>query len=41
MRRTGEMKEMSGPLLMLASDASAYMSGSIIAVDGGHLCSSL
>ena len=41
MRRTGQMKEMSGPLLMLASDASAYMSGSIIAVDGGHLCSSL
>ena len=41
MRRTGEMQEMSGPLLMLASDASAYMSGSIIAVDGGHLCSSL
>ena len=41
LHRTGEMEEMSGPLLMLASDASTYMSGAIIAVDGGHLCSSL
>jgi NAD(P)-dependent dehydrogenase (short-subunit alcohol dehydrogenase family) len=39
--RTGQMQEISGPLLLLASDASSYMSGSIIAVDGAHLCSSL
>jgi hypothetical protein len=28
-------------LLLLASSASAYMTGSVIAVDGGHLNSSL
>ena len=41
MRRIGEIEELQGALLLLASDAGSYMNGSIINVDGGHLCSSL
>lgn len=41
MRRIGELEELSGPLLLLASDAGSFMTGSTITVDGGHLCSSL
>jgi len=40
-RRLGELKELEGPLLLLASEAGSYMTGSVIAVDGGHLVSSL
>ena len=39
--RVGELVEIGGPLLLLASDAGSYMTGSIVAVDGGHLCGSL
>ena len=36
MRRFGEYKELSGPLLLLASEAGSYMTGETIVVDGGH-----
>ena len=41
MGRVGSLPEIAGPLLLLASDAGSYMTGSIVAVDGGHVCSSL
>lgn len=40
-RRLGLPSDLDGALLLLASDASAYMTGSVIAVDGGHLVSGL
>lgn len=36
MRRLGEMHDLNGAILLLASDASRYMTGSVITVDGGH-----
>ncbi len=41
MRRFGDHNELSGPLLLLASDAGSYMTGSTIVVDGGHAISPL
>lgn len=37
MGRAGAYAELDGPLLLLASDAGAFMTGSILVVDGGHL----
>lgn len=40
-RRLGQPADLSGPLLLLASELSDYMTGSTLVVDGGHLQSSL
>lgn len=40
-RRLGQLEDLDGPMLLLASDASCFMTGSVIEVDGGHLVSSL
>jgi NAD(P)-dependent dehydrogenase (short-subunit alcohol dehydrogenase family) len=40
-RRLGKLTDLDGPLMLLASDAGAFMTGSVIDVDGGHLVSSL
>ena len=40
-RRLGELADLSGPLLLLASDAGAFMTGSAITVDGGQSINSL
>lgn len=40
-RRLGSPQDLDGALLLLASDASRFMTGSSIVVDGGHLQSSL
>lgn len=40
-RRIGQPEHLDGALLLLASEAGAFMTGSIITVDGGHTVSSL
>jgi NAD(P)-dependent dehydrogenase (short-subunit alcohol dehydrogenase family) len=40
-RRIGELRDLDGPLLLLASDAGAFMTGSALVVDGGHAINSL
>jgi len=36
LQRLGQVEELDGPLLLLASDASRHMNGSIVTVDAGH-----
>ena len=40
-RKFSELSDLDGPLVLLASDAGAAMSGSTVAVDGAHLVSGL
>lgn len=40
-RRLGTPGDLDAPLLLLCSDAGAYITGATLAVDGGHLASSL
>lgn len=40
-KRFGTFSDLDAPLLMLASDAGAYVTGAVIPVDGGHLVSGL
>ncbi|MDD3353831.1 SDR family NAD(P)-dependent oxidoreductase [Zoogloea sp.] len=35
-KRLGRLEELDGPLLLLASEASSYMNGSVLTVDYGH-----
>jgi 3-oxoacyl-[acyl-carrier protein] reductase len=37
MKRIGRESDLDGALLLLVSDASSFMTGSIVTVDGGHL----
>jgi NAD(P)-dependent dehydrogenase (short-subunit alcohol dehydrogenase family) len=37
MRRLGEPAELAPAIVLLASDAAAFMTGSVMVVDGGHL----
>jgi hypothetical protein len=37
MGRAGNLAELDGPLLLLASGGGTFMTGSVITVDGGHL----
>lgn len=38
LRRWGQSSDLAGAYLYLASDASAYVTGTVITVDGGYLC---
>lgn len=38
MGRAGEPEELKGGVVYLASDASAYMTGNVLTIDGGYTC---
>lgn len=40
-RRIGQPEHLDGALLLLASEAGSFMTGSVLTVDGGHMVSSL
>ncbi|MDR2857120.1 MAG: SDR family oxidoreductase [Novosphingobium sp.] len=40
-RRLGRLEDLDAPLLLLVSDAGAYMTGTVLTVDGGHMVSTL
>jgi NAD(P)-dependent dehydrogenase (short-subunit alcohol dehydrogenase family) len=40
-RRIGLASELDGALMLLASEAGSYMTGSVVVVDGGHVVGSL
>jgi NAD(P)-dependent dehydrogenase (short-subunit alcohol dehydrogenase family) len=40
-QRFGRAEDLDGALLLLASEAGSFITGSVLAVDGGHLVSSL
>lgn len=40
-RRLGQLSDLDAPLRLLCSEEAGYMTGAALAVDGGHLCSSL
>ena len=40
-RRLGRLDDLTGPLLLLASEAGAHMTGSVVTVDGGHSVNAL
>ena len=40
-RRIGDLRDLTGPLLLLASDAGAFMTGEALVVDGGQSINSM
>ena len=40
-RRLGQLSDLDAPLLLLCDDSNAYMTGAVIAVDGGHSINAL